>query len=72
VRYRRRTRALLGRRAEPSLRAVMIDNRPAVYFSREDITCGLVGYPSYTVHGYAPQTAFELLRNITLAASGKK
>jgi hypothetical protein len=49
---------------------VLLDGRPAVYFSREDITCALVGYPSYTVYGYEPDTAFALMRNIVFQAWG--
>jgi len=68
--YRRRTRELLGNPTDPILRVVLLDGRPAVYFSREDITCGLVGYPSYTVYGYEPDTAFALMRNIVFQAWG--
>jgi hypothetical protein len=70
--YRQRTSELLGNSTEPRLRVVMMGDRPAVYFSREDITCGLVGYPSYTVYGYGPETAYELMRNLLFQAWGEE
>jgi len=69
--YRRRTKEVLGKTTEPSLRTVMVGRRAGVLFSREDITAGLVGYPSYTVYGYRPETAFALLRNAVLLAAGR-
>ena len=73
VQYRRRTRGILGNVTEPSLRAVLVDKaRPGVYFSREDLTVGLVGCPSYTVHGYAPHSAYQIVRNVALSVLGKK
>jgi len=70
VAYRRSMRKALGDPAPRRLRAVLLDGRPAVYFSRDDITCGLVGNPSYAIRGYEPKTAFALLRNVVLATSG--
>ncbi len=58
----------VGQRAR--LMAVMLGSRPAVLFSPDDITGGLVGYNSSTCSGYVPQTAFELMRNIVLTAGG--
>ena len=37
-------------------------------FSREDITHGLLGVPHFAVDGYAPESAFAVLRNIVLTA----
>ena len=65
--YRRRT-FVAGAPGSPRLAAVMINDRPAVVFSRDDITAGLLGTSSWTILGYAPQTAWELMRNIILAA----
>jgi len=72
ARYRRRTRTLLGNLTQANLKTVLVDDRPAVYLSREDITTALVGCPSYTVYGYSPQTAFELMRNICLTCAGRE
>ncbi|MDY6913949.1 MAG: DUF4159 domain-containing protein [Planctomycetota bacterium] len=70
VKYRRRTVKALGPRKEPVLQAVLLDttgtSRPAVLYSRQDLTAGLVGYPAYAVDGYAPESAYEIMRNIVL------
>jgi hypothetical protein len=71
VRYRRRTRARMATTKTPSLRAVTIDNRPGVIYSREDLTAGLVGYAATGVDGYEPDWAYALLRNILLSAAAK-
>ena len=72
VKYRRGTRSRIRSR-KPNLRAVVLENRAAVIFSKEDLTAALVGYPSYTCHGYDPQSAFKIVRNIVLyAAEGAK
>ena len=74
VRYRRGTATRLGKVDEPLLQAVLIEDRPAVIFSREDITAGLVGCPAYNCDGYAPGrgndggSAFDIMRNIILFA----
>jgi len=69
VRYRRAARKRFGRKAEPNLYAVLVGDRPAVLFSREDITTGLVGVEVYGCEGYAPESAFEIMRNIVLHAA---
>ncbi|MBS3821702.1 MAG: DUF4159 domain-containing protein [Planctomycetes bacterium] len=54
----------------PVLRGKMsTDGRPMVILSEEDITAGLVGYPSYTIEGYAPDSAFNLARNIAMVVA---
>ena len=70
VKYRRRTSLRLGRQTTPALRGVLVGSgrRVGIYLSREDLTAGLVGYTSYTVDGYAPDSAFEIMRNIVLTA----
>lgn len=74
VRFRSKTRARLGGSSKsPILKAVLNDNDlPVVIFSAEDITAGLVGYPAHTIDGYERNSAFELMRNIVLYASGAK
>jgi hypothetical protein len=70
VAYRRVTRVKMGRNENANLRVVVLDDRPAVFFSPEDITAGLVGYPSHTIDGYAPESAWPLMRNMILVAAG--
>ena len=67
VKYRRRTRMRLTRKSTPNIKAVLVGDRVGVLLSREDITAGLVGYPSFAVDGYDPETAFQLMRNIVLS-----
>ena len=55
---------------DPQLRGVMVGDRLGVVYSREDLTGGLVGYASYGCDGYAPQTAYEIMRNVMLMAAG--
>jgi len=51
----------------PQLRAVLnAKNMPVILFSNEDISGGLVGFACDEVHGYAPQSAFDLMRNIVM------
>ena len=68
VAYRRRTRARMPGVRVPNLRVVAVGDRPAVIYSPEDITAGLIGYASSEVDGYQPDSAYRLMRNIILAA----
>jgi len=72
LRYRSRTLLRLGTSGAGSvnLRGVMVAGRPAVLYSREDITGALLGRPSYTCDGYTPQSAYDLMRGIVLQAAG--
>jgi hypothetical protein len=63
---------LVGGLKEPRIRVMEIDGRPAVYFSREDLSAGLVGQPVDGVIGYTPETATAIMRNIILYASEAK
>ncbi len=72
VSYRRSLRALVGDPNKPRLKGLSYKGRPAIIFSRYDLTAGLVGYPCWGLNGYSPESAFTLMRNILLYASGKK
>ena len=69
VAYRRRARIERGLSSTPNLRGVLVNGRAAVIYSPEDITGGLVGNPSYTCVGYAPESCYELMRNAVLLAA---
>ena len=72
VKYRRDTRKRLGYMKTHNIQVVLDGERPAVFFSAEDITGALVGYSSSAVDGYHPDSAFPLLRNMVLyGAVGK-
>jgi hypothetical protein len=49
---------------KPGLEVIKLNDREAVYLSRADLTTGLLGFPSPTVDGYMPETAFGIVRNI--------
>jgi hypothetical protein len=69
--YRGQARKRLGGDTTPNLRAVLIDDRPAIFYTREDITHGLLGTPSLPVDGYDSESAFAILRNIVLTSMPK-
>ena len=71
VSYRRAIRASLTDTRKPRLRGFTHKGRLAIVFSRYDLTAGLVGYPCWGLRDYEPASAFELMRNILLYASGK-
>ncbi len=68
VSYRRITARTLGvnERNQPSLQAIFLDGRPAVIYSPQDVTAGLVGFNSGCVDGYSPESAYAIVRNIIL------
>ena len=56
----------MGNLKAPRLNAIEIEGRPAVFYSREDLTEGMVGEPIDGISGYTPQTAIEMMRNMVL------
>lgn len=56
----------VGALKDPRIRGIDIGNRTAVFFSREDLTAGLVGEPVDGIIGYSPETATQIMRNILL------
>ena len=71
VRYRRALRVAFGASSTPRLRGLFFKDRLAVIFSPEDLTAGLVGYACWGLKGYQPDSAFALMRNAVLYATGK-
>jgi hypothetical protein len=49
---------------EPALRGVIDNGRIAVIASREDVTAGMIGALTKTIDGYAPDTAYRIMRNV--------
>ena len=66
LRYRRASNKRLGAQRGPLLEGVTINGRLAVYFSREDLVAGLMGFASGTVDGYRPKEAYNIVRNILI------
>ncbi len=70
IEYRRDFTTALGPGADRlRVQAVYLDGRPAIFYSREDITAGVVGYPGYRLRGYEPKTALAIMKNLLLLAS---
>ena len=44
-------------------------DRPLIVYSPDDLTAGLVGYGGHGVRGYAPDSAYALMRNLLLYAA---
>jgi hypothetical protein len=55
----------------PRLRTILIKDRMAVFFTRDDITAGLIGVMCQTIKGYSPETAQALVRNLVIMTSGQ-
>ena len=68
VRWRWRTVQTMAVLPKPRLAAITVGSRPAVIFSHEDISLGLVGVRHWHVMGYEPFSARRLATNILLAA----
>ncbi len=67
--YRPFARAnLVGTNHAPLMSAATVDGRPAVYYSRVDLSAGLVGEPVDGVIGYDPATATAIVRHVLLSA----
>jgi len=69
VRYRDWSRFRLGiDEHTPRLKGALdADSRPQIIVSDEDLTAGMLGVDCYGLHGYQPQSAWLLARNIVLS-----
>ncbi len=61
--------AALRNTKTPQIRGITVGKRIAVFYSREDLSAGLVGEPVDGIYGYDPQTATELMRAMILSGS---
>ncbi len=66
VRYRPYARAVLGLLNVPQVKAIDVGGRTAVYYSREDLSGGLVGEDVDGIVGYDPATATDIMAGILL------
>ena len=69
--YRQYTIEKIGSQDQPLLRAIRLDDRPAVILSYEDITLGLMRSNHYLINGYSPDTATDLFANLLLQRGWK-
>ncbi len=80
VYYRRQFAMVLGgAKKDHRLRCVLVAGdrltgreRAAVIYSREDLTTGLLGYPSYAIRGYRPDSAVAIMTNLLWYAAGSR
>jgi len=69
VGYSRFADRQMGQTFTPRLQAIMLDNRPAVIYSPEDLTAALAGVKHWGVFGYDTASARKLAANGILAAT---
>jgi hypothetical protein len=72
IRYRTFTKSTLGNLRTPRLKAIAIDGRYGVFYSREDLTEGLVGEPVDGIFGYSPESATQIMRNLVFYGAMEK
>lgn len=56
---------------QPRIRGITFGNRVRVFYSREDLTAGLVGEPVDGIFGYEPQSATDLVAAMLMYATSK-
>ncbi len=50
----------------PHLAAFFVDDRPAIIFSRDDLSLGMLGVRHWGIHGHEPTAARKLVTNLVL------
>ena len=69
--YRNFTRHRIGGKLNaPRVRGIELRGRVAIFYSREDLSAGMVGERVDGILGYDPETATAIMRNILLYADG--
>jgi len=72
VSYRPFARKTLGQQTNtPLLRGLDMDKRTAVYFSREDLSAGMVGQSVDGIIGYSPATTRQLIQHLLMTLASK-
>ena len=69
VKYRSKTATRLGAMREPNLMSIVVEGRPIVIYSGEDISGGLLGLEGATLDGYNSDSAYAIMRNIMVWAA---
>lgn len=59
-------RKVIGKMKLPRLYGIMRGDRIGIFYSREDLSAGMVGQPVDGIAGYSPESATDLMRNIAL------
>jgi hypothetical protein len=68
IKYRAFARPILGTLKGPQLRALNVGDRPAIYYSRQDLSGGLVGENVDGVYGYDPASSTAIVAGILMRA----
>jgi hypothetical protein len=68
IEYRTFTKRRLGALKSPQICGIQQNGRTAVYYSRLDLSAGLVGQQVDGIDGYDPDSATAIMRNIVLIA----
>jgi len=66
--YRSFAKSTVGSVHGPLLASITMNNRPVVYYSRLDLSGGIVGQPTDGITGYDPATATAIMNNLVIAA----
>jgi hypothetical protein len=73
IKYREYAQKVLGSLKDvPRLQGIERNGRVVVFYSKEDLTAGLVGQPVDGIVGYTPATATDLMQRIVLYAESSK
>ena len=56
----------------PQLRGIDVAGRTAVYFSREDLSTGMVGEPVGGILGYSPKSATAIVQHLLASVAPPK
>jgi hypothetical protein len=71
IKYREYAQKVLGALKDtPRLQGIDRADRIVLFYSKEDLTGGLVGQPVDGIVGYTPATATDLMQRIVLYADG--
>ena len=71
IKYREYAQKILGSLKDtPRLQVIERDGKVVVFYSREDLSGGLVGAPVDGIVGYTPATATDIMQRIVLYADG--
>jgi hypothetical protein len=65
--YRPFARTVLGAIHAPLIAAASVNNRPAIFYSKQDLSTGLVGQPTDGIVGYDPEVATAIMTNLVIS-----
>jgi hypothetical protein len=72
IRYRQFAKSVLGNVRSPQIKTIRLNNRNAVYYSRYDLSGGLVGENVDGIVGYDPSSCTQIMSGIILQTLKQK